>query len=64
MIKFQIVKKMRSLKTLSQTFADHFPDVSNMVVRGSVCVKTILNISVAPVLHISPRMWNDSICSK
>ena len=33
---------MRSLKTASQTFVDHFPDVSNMVVRGSECMVEIL----------------------
>lgn len=40
--KIQIVKTMRSLKTTYQRCVDHFPDVSNMVVRGSVCVVEFL----------------------
>ncbi|KAF5053366.1 hypothetical protein DSECCO2_399110 [anaerobic digester metagenome] len=34
MMKLQISKKTRSLNNVFQTAADHFPDVSNMVVSS------------------------------
>lgn len=44
MMKLQISKKMRSLNNVFQTAADHFPDVSNMVVSGFGIVTEILKM--------------------
>ncbi|HCB63035.1 MAG TPA: hypothetical protein DEP77_13975 [Bacteroidales bacterium] len=45
-IKLQITEKSRSLKNAFQTAPDHFPDVSNMVVRGSGSVVEIWKIYI------------------
>ncbi|GEM_PF-3361676 len=60
LIKIQIVKKMRSLKTASQTFADHFPDVRNMVECGSGGMNIFLSI-VVTVNNTSANMDIDGI---
>lgn len=46
MMKFLIVRKMRSLKNEFHTVLDHFTDISNMVVHGSVSVVAICKIYI------------------
>ncbi|MGD9492188.1 MAG: hypothetical protein AB7V36_02410 [Bacteroidales bacterium] len=51
---------MRSLKTASQTFADHFTDVRNMVECGSGGMNIFLSI-VVTVNNTSANMDVDGI---
>jgi len=51
MIKFQIVRKSRSLKNAFQNALDHFTDVSNMVVHGSGSVKMICDIAITRFVY-------------
>ena len=60
MKKFQMVKKMRYLKTVFQKGVDHFTDVSNMVVRGSGGMNIFLSI-VVTVNNTSANMDIDGI---